>query len=156
MAEAESFVPFQCIRNDVIWRLKSYKHDWISGFRAGFRYVQVSSLLLLHKVLLLERDKVDLHLWKSLGVCINNWSGCGFVKFLTLKETIVFCMICAALEKLSLISSMVMIALIFIDHVCVGWLNDSKEYIDARKAIDDVGIWFWRSGTFLLVVYLHA
>ena len=62
MAEAESFVPFQCIRNDVIWRLKSYKHDWISGFRAGFRYVQVSSLLLLHKVLLLERDKVDLHL----------------------------------------------------------------------------------------------
>ncbi|KAF2568068.1 hypothetical protein F2Q68_00025408 [Brassica cretica] len=37
MAEAESFVPFQCTRNDVIWRLKSYKHDWISAFRAEFR-----------------------------------------------------------------------------------------------------------------------
>lgn len=49
-------------------------------------------------------------------------------------------MICAALEKLSLISSMVMISLNFRDHVCVGWLNDSKEYIDARKAMDDVGI----------------
>ncbi|WZZ70809.1 hypothetical protein YC2023_082179 [Brassica napus] len=57
MAEAESFVPFQGIRNDVIWRLKSYKHDWISGFRAGFMYFHVSYLLLLQKVLLLERDE---------------------------------------------------------------------------------------------------
>ncbi|KAF2595345.1 hypothetical protein F2Q70_00044668 [Brassica cretica] len=32
------------------------------------------------------------------------------------------------------------LGLIFRDRVCVGWLNDSKEYIDARKAIDDVGI----------------
>lgn len=49
-------------------------------------------------------------------------------------------MICAALEKVSLISSMVAIGLNFRYHVCVGWVNDSKEYIDTRKAIDDVGL----------------
>lgn len=37
MAEAESFVPFQGIKNDIKGRLRCYKHDWISGFRAGFR-----------------------------------------------------------------------------------------------------------------------
>ncbi|ESQ49398.1 hypothetical protein EUTSA_v10020147mg [Eutrema salsugineum] len=37
MDEAESFVPFQGIKNDVKGRLKCYKQDWISGLRAGFR-----------------------------------------------------------------------------------------------------------------------
>ena len=64
-------------------------------------------------------------------------------------------MICAALEKVSLISSMVAIGLNF-RYMCVGWVNDSKEYIDTRKAIDNVGLWFLRSGTFLLIVYLHS
>ncbi|KAH0933913.1 hypothetical protein HID58_011030 [Brassica napus] len=33
----QSFVPFQGIKNDIKGRLRCYKHDWISGFRAGFR-----------------------------------------------------------------------------------------------------------------------
>lgn len=39
MDEAESFVPFQGIKKDVKGRLKCYKQDWISGLRAGFRYI---------------------------------------------------------------------------------------------------------------------
>ncbi|KAL0655562.1 hypothetical protein Bca4012_076146 [Brassica carinata] len=63
MAEVESFVPFQGIRNDVIWRLKSYKHDWISGFRAGFMILAqttyiffASSIHVMTSGELLERD----------------------------------------------------------------------------------------------------
>uniref|UniRef100_A0A1J3FRF5 Putative boron transporter 3 n=2 Tax=Noccaea caerulescens TaxID=107243 RepID=A0A1J3FRF5_NOCCA len=37
MDEAESFVPFRGIKNDVKGRLRCYKQDWISGLRAGFR-----------------------------------------------------------------------------------------------------------------------
>ncbi|KAF3599637.1 hypothetical protein F2Q69_00033066 [Brassica cretica] len=62
MAEAESFVPFQCIRNDVIWRLKSYKHDWISGFRAGFRHKNNSTYILIFLDALFRIVAAFLHL----------------------------------------------------------------------------------------------
>jgi len=42
MDEAESFVPFQGIKKDVKGRLNCYKQDWISGLRAGFRYIHFS------------------------------------------------------------------------------------------------------------------
>lgn len=68
MAGAKSFVHFQGIRYDVIGRLKSYKHVWSSGFRYGLRYVHVSSLLLLQKVLLLERDEIDLKKYFNINI----------------------------------------------------------------------------------------
>lgn len=64
MAEAESFVPFQGIKNDVKGRLRCYKHDWISGFKAGFRYFHFSSLLLFF-FLYLREMRFDLSLCKK-------------------------------------------------------------------------------------------
>lgn len=35
----DTFVPFRGIKNDVKKRLMCYKHDWIVGLTAGFRYI---------------------------------------------------------------------------------------------------------------------
>lgn len=34
---------FQGVKNDVKGKLRCYKHDWISGLRAGFRYINFLS-----------------------------------------------------------------------------------------------------------------
>ena len=41
----ETFVPLRGIKNDLRGRLQCYKQDWSGGFKAGFRYLFIYSMM---------------------------------------------------------------------------------------------------------------